>query len=255
MRLLFSEYPVTYEEYRFPYQVWAQEDSLDERESLLEQGFMPSRMKIGLWYLGRSSRIDLQQYEENSENRRIRKNTSDYHYHLQASDGFTLTTDIDWLLNSARKISDKFSKHSVKRMFSKHLSTEVFVWKHSDSDEVVGLVPVMIAGRSMFYWMAYYKDSAFVSGLGTRMMLEAVEWAATNQYSRAYLGTVYSEASLYKTNFNGFQFFNGVEWRVEKEELRYLLNRSDEKELFKDNEYLEKFYGRASMQAILGSRE
>ncbi|MCA9392547.1 hypothetical protein KC614_05125, partial [candidate division WWE3 bacterium] len=69
MRLIFSEYPAEYESYRFPYQVWGVQEDDDDADDALELGFMPSRMKIGLWYLGRSLRISMKRFKENSENR------------------------------------------------------------------------------------------------------------------------------------------------------------------------------------------
>ncbi|NCS32312.1 GNAT family N-acetyltransferase [bacterium] len=242
MKLLFSEHLASYNDYAFPYQVWALEDNNEDKASLLNMGFLPSRMKIGLWYLARSTRIDLNQFEPSSENRRVIKKTSPYHFTIQSSDSVRINnTDLLWMRQFVIDVMGdaKVSDHAIKRMFSHHMSDVIFTWKRQDDDRIAGMIPVMVSGGSMFYWMAFINTAVSASGLGSRMMLEAINWAKNDGLSYAYLGTAYSQASLYKTNFSGFEFFDGSKWNTNIDALKYLLNKESLQELLKDKEWLD----------------
>jgi hypothetical protein len=60
-----------------------------------------------------------------------------------------------------------------------------------------------------------------------------------------YLGTCYSQAALYKTQFAGAEFFNGFRWSDDMDELKFIIKR-DKKELtqhlLETEEFREKFY-------------
>lgn len=245
MKLIYSEYPADYSKYRFPYQVWGIEESVNDRDQLLAQGFLPSRMKIGLWYLARSSRVDLQKFTESSENRRIIKNTNDFEVQVQPIGEFKLTDDMLTMVErfSKKKMDGKLSAKAIKRIFSPHMSEFVMIW--SLNGGVVGFVPIMKTLGAIYYWFAFYDDTNIESGLGLRMMLEAVKYAQLAKLKYAYLGTVYTNSALYKTNFNGFEYFNGFEWSTNKDELKYLIGKDqykDNDELFKDDIYLNRFH-------------
>jgi hypothetical protein len=256
VKLVFSEYPAKYEGYVFPYKVWAIEESKDERSVLLNQGFLPSRMKIGLWYLARSLRIDLQTFTESSENRRVVKNTHVFSCEVQEKSAFSLTEEkLHWVSTFAKEVAKKaeYSASSVKRIFSSHASARVMVWLSEGVE--VGYSPLMETDRAIFYWHGFHKSDITNSGLGARMMLEAVKWAKEHGKQYAYLGTVYTNASLYKTNYKGWQFFNGFRWSNSKEELKFLIGKDqydDGNELLMDEKYRERFYNNDIVRMLKG---
>ncbi|MCA9392119.1 GNAT family N-acetyltransferase, partial [candidate division WWE3 bacterium] len=153
--------------------------------------------------------------------------------------------DFEWMFEFVKDKAgnSKYSDSAVKRIFSKYMSNLVFVWKNK-KDEVVGFAPVMETEKSIYYWLGFYKSKKYVSGLGTRMMYEALQWARDNDKEFAYLGTVYTNASLYKLNFDGWEFYNGFEWSDNKEQLKFLIGRSEtnDPELLKDDEFVKRFY-------------
>lgn len=245
MRLLFSEYPAQYDNYQFPYQVWAMEESTAERDALLAQGFLPTRLKIGLWYLARSCRVNLQEFEESSENRRIVKNTQQFLATVTKTEQFTLEQKHLSLISAFCKevIGTDFAESSLKRIFSKHLCTKVIEWHEGET--LVGLSPIMETESSIFYWYGFLNPEFSKSGLGMRMMLDAVMRAKTEGKTHAYIGTIYTAGSLYKTNFKGLEFFNGLGWSNNEDELKYMLEKDtnpQSPELFKDTEYLNRFH-------------
>jgi hypothetical protein len=57
------------------------------------------------------------------------------------------------------------------------------------------------------------------------MMTTAVELFRKKGLRYLYLGSCYSQNALYKTQFNGAEFFNGVQWSRNLDELKYLISR------------------------------
>lgn len=254
MKLLFSEYPAQYDKYQFPYQVWALESSKEERDALLDRGFLPTRLKVGLWYLARSSRVNVRDLHVSSENRRIIKNTSHFSLTLQPTADYTLDDERMSLIRAYIKhtIKSDFSDTSLKRIFSTHMSNYVFEWR--DANKLVGISPFMVTEAGIFYWYGFHNKDLSKTGLGMRMMLEAVLWAKEHGKAYAYVGTVYSKSSLYKTNIHGLRFFNGVTWSDNEDELKYLIEKDThrpEGEILKNTEYLDMFYDAKHIGDIL----
>jgi hypothetical protein len=254
MKLLFSEYPPEYKNYYFPYHIWGMEESSSERDLLLNRGFLPTRFKIGLWYLARSSRIHMSNFAEASENRRIRKQTENFSFQVVPIQEFSKNTKTDEIIARYTKeiIDISLSPAAQKRIFSPHLSNFVFVWFSSESSEIIGFSPIMVTDHSVFYWYGFYLPEYHRTGLGIRMMLEAIAWTKSNGSQYTYVGTVYTSGSLYKTNFSGFEFFNGLQWRNNIDELKYLIDRDTQTtdDLLKDEQWRKKFYNSASLSRL-----
>ena len=78
------------------------------------------------------------------------------------------------------------------------------------------------------------------------MMTSAVALFAEHGRKHLYLGTCYSDAALYKTQFAGAEFFNGFRWSANMKELKFILHR-DQKDLrqhlLETEEYRKECYG------------
>jgi hypothetical protein len=77
------------------------------------------------------------------------------------------------------------------------------------------------------------------------MMTSAVMEFAARGVKHLYLGTCYSERALYKTQFAGVEFFNGLRWSQDLEELKFIIQRDNGKQtphLLETEEYCEQFY-------------
>jgi hypothetical protein len=90
--------------------------------------------------------------------------------------------------------------------------------------------------------------------LGMYMMTSAVEHFANRGFDYLYLGSCYSRNALYKTQFAGAEFFNGVKWSEDLEELKYLIKRKRwDQHLLETEEYRQAFYGGDLEQIASGS--
>ena len=71
MKLLFSEQNSDYENYQFPYAIWAIPETGETPADIFEAGFLPSSRDLDRFYLCRQVRVNLAKFKESSENRRI----------------------------------------------------------------------------------------------------------------------------------------------------------------------------------------
>jgi hypothetical protein len=77
------------------------------------------------------------------------------------------------------------------------------------------------------------------------MMTHAINHFCELGYRYLYLGSCYLENALYKTQFSGSQFFNGVRWSEDLKELKYLIKRGKQDQfqhLLEVDDYRRMFY-------------
>jgi hypothetical protein len=243
MRLVFGEFPVAYEGYRFPYQVLAVKGKKDNLAQIYYGGWLPFRSKRDWFYLCRSTRVRLNEFELSSENRRILKKIEEVSFAVIPTGQFDYTPVIQKFCK--RFADEKFGKGvmpvaAIRKVLSGSGNcTHVMVFRSNEAGDV-GFVGIVTHGHFLHYAHPFY-DLDGDANLGMGMMVRAVQWAKDQNKQFIYLGTCYGEAALYKTQFKGFEFFNGFNWSDDVGELKYLIRRSSESYLLQDEVYRERF--------------
>ena len=243
MRLIFGEFPADYNHYRFPYQVWLVRGKKDNVAQIYYSGFLPFRSKKDLFYLCRSTRVRLSNFKLSSENRRILKKTASINFTVQPIEQFAYTPEFQ---KFCKTFADQtFGKGvmpaaAIKKIFTNANSTHVITFS-SVQELTVGYMACVIHDHFLHYAHPFYDLKYQNPDLGMGMMLKAVIWAQERHKQFAYLGTCYTKSSLYKTQFSGFEFFNGIHWSDNIDELKFLINKKSPAYLFQDQEYRDKF--------------
>ncbi|MCB9790750.1 hypothetical protein H6764_01870 [Candidatus Nomurabacteria bacterium] len=213
MKLFFSEFTADYESYSYPYQVCGVKEPKDTLKLIYDNGFLPTRIDKRLFYLCRSFRVDLRKFKLSSENRRIQKRNSSLSLEVHRLKNFTYSYEIGKLAKDfyTEKFGPKtMSAQKAKWLFTSGAMTDVIEYK--TDGYIVGYCLVNKTKKILHYAYPFYKLELNNSNLGMGMMLQAIVYAKEKGLRYAYLGTVYTEASLYKTQFEGGQFFNGRAW-------------------------------------------
>jgi hypothetical protein len=73
MKILFSEAKPDYQNYVFPYAIWAIPEHGETPHELFDCGFLPSSRTLDRFYLCRQIRVATGEFSLSSENRRIIK--------------------------------------------------------------------------------------------------------------------------------------------------------------------------------------
>ncbi len=248
MKLFFSEYRSDYQNYIFPYAVWAIPEPEETPGQIFAQGFLPSSRRLDRFYLCRHVRVRLSEFSPSSENRRILRKGEGIEYRLLPRDEFDYTPERREFYKTYADIKfgkDVMTYSRLDHLFDSPITTHVLVFTDVEAEKEVGTVTLYLEPPQMaFYYYAFYDLNYYPRNLGMYMMTTAVCEFADRGFEFLYLGSCYRRNALYKTQFKGAEFFNGVRWSSDLRELKYLIRREKTvvtHHLLESPEYQEKF--------------
>lgn len=261
MKLLFSETPPDYKNYIFPYAIWAFPEAGETPADFFTRGFLPSSKSLDRFYLCRSLRIALTDFKLSSENRRILRKGEGFAFELVPRAQFDFTpARREFCLNYA---ANKFGQEvmtpaRLDNLFHAAITSHLLLFYERETGREVGCVTMFLQPpRVAQYYYAFYDLNHMTKNLGMFMMTSAVHCFAEQRYEHIYLGSCYSHNALYKTQFEGAEFFNGACWSRDLNELKYLIARGEQPQtqhLFEVEEYLHRFHDGALGNAVHCSR-
>lgn len=249
MKLLFSEYKSDYSNYIFPYVIWAFPEEGERPFDIFEKGFLPSTRTLDRFYMCRHTRVELDHYEASSENRRILRKGEGISYKLYSRDEFDYTAS--WrqfckLYADSKFGHDVMSFDRLDSLFESPVCSHVLVYTDDDKHQDVGLVVFYLDDKNAaFYYYSFYDLDYPNKSLGMFMMTSSVALLKERGFHYIYLGSCYSRNALYKSQFSGFQFWNGFKWSDDIKELKFLIERDGgevDKHLLENEFYIQEFY-------------
>ncbi len=93
--------------------------------------------------------------------------------------------------------------------------------------------------RMAHYYYAFYDLRHSNRRLGLFLMTAAVEYFSRAGFGHLYLGTCYSERALYKTQFDGVEFHDGLGWSPNLDQLKFMVRRDENaRHLLEEPEFL-----------------
>jgi len=247
MKLVFSESQPDYAHYIFPYAVWAFPEPGETPAQLFACGFLPSSRDLDRFYLCRQVRVQLKGYEPSSENRRILRKGEGIRAQLISRAEFDYTPARRAFYRNyaeARFGPNMMSDERLDSLFASRVVSHVLLFTDQATGTEVGTATLYLERPALaYYYYAFYDLQHPCRNLGMFMMTTAVGWFAEQGFQQVYLGSCYSRNALYKTQFAGAEFFNGVRWSTDVEELKYLVRREQrDRHLLEEEEYRRLFY-------------
>jgi hypothetical protein len=237
VKLLFSEHKPEYGNYIFPYAIWAVPERGESPADLFHAGFLPSSRNLDRFYLCRHVRVNLARFRPSSENRRVLRAKFDYTPERRAF--FKTYADIKFG-------KDVMTYERLDALFSSPIISHLLVFTDEASGAEVGVATLYLEKSALaFYYYAFYDLNYYARNLGMFMMTSAAALFAERKCGYLYLGSCYSANALYKTQFTGAEFFNGVRWSASLKELKYLIERDRRdhaQHLLETEEYRDLFY-------------
>ena len=241
MKIVFSESNPDYKNYTFPYVVFGIPEGISEIAELYSMGFLPSKKPY--YYLARSTRISLNRFKVTQRLRKLLNARKDIEMQLVDASNFVL----DALAKSMclQCAASRFGKGVVDecrldRIIAPIKTTHImqFRWRW----KMIGLVAMNIVDAVAHYNFAFYDLTLAKMSPGIYMLATAAVFFKEHGYTHLYMGTCYSTPFLYKSRFEGFEFFNGAGWSKNMEELNFLITRvATPGHLFECDEYMENF--------------
>jgi len=250
MKLLFSEHKADYGHYIFPYAIWGVPEDGETAADFFNHGFLPSSREMDRFYLCRHVRVNLVRYQTSSENRRILRKGDGIKVSLVPRAEFDYTPERREFFKTYADIKfgqDTMSYERLDSLFAGRITSHVLLFCDAKTSAEIGVATLYLEpGKMAYYYYAFYDLKYYRRNLGMFMMTSAVEFFAGKKFSHLYLGSCYNRNALYKTQFSGAEFFNGVRWSDDLAELKYLIKRDGgdvKHHLLETEEYREQFAG------------
>jgi arginyl-tRNA--protein-N-Asp/Glu arginylyltransferase len=139
---------------------------------------------------------------------------------------------------------DTMPYERLDSLFQGKLTSHVLVITDHSCGREIGVATLYLEPPGLaYYYYAFYDLNYYSRSLGMFMMTSAVNLFTERGFDFLYLGSCYSQNALYKTQFSGAEFFNGVRWSDDLEELKYLIRRErHDQHLLESEEYRQAFY-------------
>ncbi|MBD3280184.1 hypothetical protein GF389_01505 [Candidatus Dojkabacteria bacterium] len=199
---------------------------VDEIEELYGEGYVLTR--LGKMQQTRSLRVDLDQFEENSENRRILRRSEDIE--MIALPLPLPENETNWRIHSlgktfySEKFDDvKFSANKIREMIltdKLRFNTLLAYYKNNalpntlpaetiDHTNTLGYA-ICFKTESLLHYSFPFYDLKYdgSASLGMSMMLKAILWAKKQGLKYIYLGSYTRPADRYKLQFKGLEWWN-----------------------------------------------
>ena len=224
MKIWREELSFEYEKYLFGYCTYALPEEGDTLEKLYTTGFLPASKKEAQprqFYMARSIRIPLKEFEMTSENRRVedifnlkRVPVTDFNFDDTDFRGIALP-----YMSEVLNID---GEEKLKQVEKADVLTDVVMYT-DENDKPQGYVFLIHDGNAVHYWLSFFSIDLVKKSFGIWMMLQEIQQAQKEGKGYIYLGTCYGQKGRYKLNFTPFEFWNGESWIRDIEQLKDLL--------------------------------
>ena len=232
MKIFFSENKVDYSTYTFDYAIYCLKESQAELTEIYEKGFLPYTGNLDIegdiFYLARSLRVDLERFDDTSENRRVNRLVEPLDVQLEVikKEDFDLNAP-EFLSFCQEYISqrigdDNMSMERWQYIISRETGTHIF--RFTSEGKLLGFVFAALNNEMLHYWFAFF-DTEYMRthSLGKWIMWRVIRWAKDNNLKNVYLGTAYKASALYKIrDHKGLSFFDGSGWNKDVDRLKEL---------------------------------
>lgn len=231
MKTFLSESVADYRSYTFNYSVYAVREPEDTLQDIYDKGFLPysaqTNIQSEIFYLARSLRVDLSEFTDTSENRRVNRLVAPLDLRLDVIP----TADMDLqdpefqsfcLTYIQERIGDEqMSEARWHYILSWKLGSHIFRFSFPDG-RLAGFVLAAMDNEIIHYWFAFFDTNYMRShSLGKWMMWRVIAWAKENNRKYVYLGTAYKPGALYKIrDHKGLRFFDGQKWNSDMKVLK-----------------------------------
>ncbi len=192
----------------------------DTISDMYAKGYLPysgSPDSKGMFYMTRSGRLHLADYELDSECRRITKKfDGKYTREVTPFSGFRITDEfiIFWLEYYLRAHgAGILTRERLMHWLNFGIITHISAYK--DTNGKIGGYALEVSDNTMTHdWQQSYAEELDKQSFGVWLLIDIAREAKKAGKQYYYPGTVYAENS-YKTNFPSLEYWNGTEWIVD----------------------------------------
>jgi len=225
---------------------------------LYNEGYVFTRVGKGVMNQTRSVRINLDKFELSSENKRVLRKTENAtmevsplpdekysweigklgkdFYEKKFGNGVFTANKIKELMTAPTSNFNLLLTYTSPFPLSKGEHKGVAVLDDNARRQTLPSLPLVRGGSDasgyaicfqtkniLHYCYPFYDLSSDIPNLGIGMMTRAVVWAKEQGKKYIYLGSAKDASALYKTQFKGFEWWDGKIWKEDVGELKNVL--------------------------------
>ncbi|MCS7477831.1 GNAT family N-acetyltransferase [Umezawaea endophytica] len=235
MKVVFAECAPHYDTHLAPYQVLGFPDEGESAATAFGHGMLPSNREMTRFYLARSVRVDLARYVETKRERYVGRQCGGLRRDFRPR--ALLDRQDEWVDLCLRYMNGspqwesrrdgRFEPPDVVARLDMPMTTHVVTLTDTADGTPAALALLYVEAPVAYYAVAFYDERYRSVSIGSHLMSQALAAARDLGLTHVYLGTCYYEGALYKTRFNGMEFFDGVRWSDDREKLHLLLDQQD----------------------------
>lgn len=250
MKIYFDHITGKLTNYDFIYSLALAEFEEKEYSDALDNGWIPlswyyTKLDTLTWINARNTRLQLDKFTFSKKQKKILKNKNirvEIHNKLE-SNFFITISDIYKKYIQYKNFHEKDYEEDSE-VFEKqdYIDWKYFIYYHNDKPVAFTEIKVFDNGQVLTGQFAWdYQNPKL--GLGKYATLYEIDWAIKNNYSKYYLSYGYENTSLYKSDYDGFEFWNGRNWITDKEVYKKLcLEDTNITSLPELNKYQRKYF-------------
>lgn len=235
MKIVFSEHVQNSDDMQFGYSIQGLREQNETISDVLRSGWMPHTALENRTYMARQIRVDVERFTLSAENRRVLRRL-DQMLCVGGGGGvgsgdcgddnnnndcccralqMKLLSVESWLMSNDDVAITKYTSYATRKW---NCSVEKFkticntVGTHIvEFPQMDSLFILHMSKKHQLVWVSnvFLNEKSFGVALFTHLILFLQQQHDTKHL---YLGTIANEANLYKTNFQPFEWWDGVRW-------------------------------------------
>tara|TARA_R100001129_G_scaffold173753_1_gene145565 strand:+ start:28 stop:792 length:765 start_codon:yes stop_codon:yes gene_type:complete len=215
-----------------------------------ENGWIPlswyyTKLKNLTWINARNTRLLLNKFTFSKKQRKIlRKKDIRVEVYDKLDDAlFIIISDIYKKYVQYKKYYEKdFEEDSEHFEKQDYLDWKYFIYYYKDKPVAFTEVKVFDSKHVLTGQFAWdYQNPKL--GMGTYATLHEIDWSIKNKCKKYYLSYGYEKSNLYKSRFDGFEFWNGRGWMNNKSLYKKLCEHDTDIDSLSDlNKYQRKYF-------------
>ena len=245
MKIYFRHYSGAITEYDYLFFDCMAEVSLGEENEALTEGWLPDDYhfpkhgKKADWYQARQTRISLAGFEDERKTRKARKKCKDIVVKKFSAE----EVDLD-LLN---KIFNQYIKYrgfkdwDLEPLVALEKNRKYFLLYYYNNEPIAFTFMRDVGTDSVFSTQFAWNYENPKLYLGKYANLAEIDYCIKQQKKYMYIGAGYEKACIYKSDYKGFEFWDGEFWSPDVEHYKWLCKRDSEVEKTRDLDKIKQY--------------
>lgn len=229
MKIYFRHYSGAINQYDYLFFDCMAKVSSEEEDSALQEGWLPddyfapkNNLKSD-WYQARQTRVNLKNFTDTRGTRKARKKCRDIEVK------YVKAKDVD--VNVIKNIFEKYFKYrsfkpwKLEPLLQLEINRKYFLIYYLDNKPIAFTfmrdVGLNSAFSTQFAW-DYENPKLY---LGKYANLAEIDYCIANNKDYMYTGVGYEKSCIYKSDYQGFEFWTGEKWSDDVEHYKFLCER------------------------------